>query len=137
MTLANERRALRAARTRGMRDQRRDTKPRRTTAQKDELREQKGKSTLVEQRGGLPSYTYARKQATHSDTYNPMRAFVQSPDAPNVFGCALRLKDTVPPVVGETIYLVPIIVTGPVQKYQVTECTAISSRMYTVAVRLV
>jgi hypothetical protein len=105
MTLANERRAERAARVRGLRDARRDPKQRRTTADVDFVRDSKGVATLVELRNGLPSYTYARKQATHIDTAYPMRAFVQSAQQANVFGCALRTAATPPPKVGDVLHL--------------------------------
>jgi hypothetical protein len=135
MTLANERRAERAARVRGLRDARRDPKPRRTTADVDAVRAGNCVPTLVELRNGLPSYTYARKQATHSDAIYPMRAFVQSAEQPNVFGCALRTAATPPPKAGDVLHLAAR-VGNTTQTFCVVECYALTSRMYSVVLRV-
>jgi hypothetical protein len=132
MTLANERRAQRAARTRFMRDARRTPKDRLTTEEKDAVRADKGKSTLVNLRNGLPSYTYARKQATHIDVNDSKRCFVQSVDDPCLFGCALRFKDAQPPRGGDRVTLTAK-ATSVTAVYFVAECTAISDRMFQVA----
>lgn len=134
MTLMTERRAERAARTRALRDARRDAKPRRTTAQKDEERERKGRPTLVEQRGGLPSFTTARKRATHADAANPMRAFVQSADDPTLFACALRVKGLAPPIAGEVLTLTTK-ETGATAQYKVLESVQLTTRLFSVALR--
>ena len=136
MTLASERRAERAARTRSLRDGRRDSKARRSTAEKDAERADRNVETLVQRRNGLPSFTHARKQCTHVDANNPLRAFVQSIRDVFVFGCALRTKAAKPPRVGEFITLAEY--NGGVSaRYVVVECRAISSRMFEVATAIV
>lgn len=132
MTLASERRAQRAARTRSMRDGRRDAAPRRPTAQVEAARLDANRETLAQRRNGLPSFTNARKLATHADANNPARAFVQSSRSPLVFGCALRTKEAQPPRVNDILLLVQREVDTSV-RYVVVECRAISTRMYEVA----
>jgi hypothetical protein len=134
MSLADERRAERAARVRCLRDARRDPKSRRTTAEVDDLRARKGAPTLVEIRNGMPSYTYARKNATHYDTDHPMRAFVQSVEQTNVFGCALRTKTTPPPKVGDVLNLTRLDADVS-HTFRVTECYAITLRMFNLVLR--
>lgn len=132
MTLASERRAQRAARTRSLRDGRRDAAPRRPTAEVDAERQDRNRETLVQRRNGLPSFTHARKLSTHVDANNPMRAFVQSSRSPLVFGCALRTKETEPPRMGDIVTLVEVD-GNTVVRYVVVECRAMSLRMFEVA----
>jgi len=85
-TLAASRRALRAARTRALRDARRDPRARRTTEQADAARDAAGRPTRVAARYGLPSRSKARAASQGQVDVISGGALVSSDEDPTLFG---------------------------------------------------
>lgn len=84
--LAASRRALRAARTRSIRDARRDRAPRRTPAEADEARAAAGAQTRAASRYGLPSRSKARAAAQGQTDVISGGFLVSSDSDPSLFG---------------------------------------------------
>jgi len=82
----------------------------------------------------LPSFANARKLATHAESVDKRRAFVQSTEDSRLFGCALRVKAAPAPAAGDVLHLVKN-GTGVVQRFVVRESTAIGPRMFMLALR--